>query len=255
MHRRNPVLHKRVVERVQHYVTKANELWNLGLAMPRITYLVRGTCGGKAYHSEYRVDFNADLLVRNVEDYMSDTIPHEVAHLVAQTIFKKDPMYYYARKKNVGHGPLWKQVMVAFGCDPKRCHSYDTSETKVRSKPSYTYTCGCHGKTYSLGPKRHARQTRDPETFYCRRCKVYLKPAFENKVLMPTVAKPVVQPSTPSVPTFVPPSTVSGSKKDRAQAIMRLNSHADRATIINLFMTQLSMSKAGANTYYYNLSK
>lgn len=45
------------------------------------------------------------------------------------------------------------------------------------------------------------------------------------------------------------------TKLEMAKKIVSENAGASRKEIIELFMTQLGMSKAGATTYAYNLSK
>lgn len=45
------------------------------------------------------------------------------------------------------------------------------------------------------------------------------------------------------------------SKIDQAKAIVAANPQASRSDLIQMFMDQLSMSKAGATTYYYNATK
>lgn len=47
----------------------------------------------------------------------------------------------------------------------------------------------------------------------------------------------------------------SMSKIDQAKAIVAANPQASRSDLIQMFMNQLSMSKAGATTYYYNATK
>ena len=45
------------------------------------------------------------------------------------------------------------------------------------------------------------------------------------------------------------------TKKEMAEKIVNDNPNATRKEIIELFISQLGMSKAGATTYAYNLSK
>lgn len=45
------------------------------------------------------------------------------------------------------------------------------------------------------------------------------------------------------------------SKIDQAKALVAANPQASRSDLIQMFMDQLSMSKAGATTYYYNATK
>lgn len=45
------------------------------------------------------------------------------------------------------------------------------------------------------------------------------------------------------------------TKLDQAKALFAANSSLSRAEVIELFMTELGMSKAGATTYFYNAQK
>lgn len=45
------------------------------------------------------------------------------------------------------------------------------------------------------------------------------------------------------------------TKSEQAKAIVAANPSASRSQLIEMFMSQLSMSKAGASTYYYNVTK
>ena len=61
--------------------------------------------------------FNLTLLEENWNDFLQQTVGHEVAHHVAYWVYgvAADP-----------HGQEWKEVMVdVFGLPATRCHSYD----------------------------------------------------------------------------------------------------------------------------------
>lgn len=65
-----------------------------------------------------------------------------------------------------------------------------------------------------------------------------------------TVAAPAAK--TKKVRTSAP---AGGTKLDAARKLFATNKSLSRAAVIALFMTELSMSKAGATTYFYNVQK
>ena len=54
------------------------------------------------------------FIEHNLNDFLRDTVPHEVAHLYEWTIYR-----------SIGHKKHWKEFMQMMGVlDPKRCHYY-----------------------------------------------------------------------------------------------------------------------------------
>jgi SprT protein len=92
-----------------------------------------------------------------VEYVVNQTVPHEMAHLIAYAVFG-------TRIKP--HGHEWKYVMRVLGKEPNRCHRLDTTSVrKVRKAVTRItfhcekcrlpiqitqnrYTKMCNGKTY-----------------------------------------------------------------------------------------------------------
>jgi SprT protein len=143
-----------VKEAVAFYIDLANDLYGVDLDMPKIIFKVRGRTAGKAFFAEWSVNFNNVLLEENFDDMLEQTVPHEVAHLVARQI---------SQYRITPHGAEWKRVMRGFGKDPKRCHTYDVSNAQVRfRKPSkkYLYECGGCGVQITIGATRHKRCVR-----------------------------------------------------------------------------------------------
>lgn len=156
--------------------------------MPTVSFDLRGKTAGQAYLNNNHVRLNAVLLTENAEEFIEQTIGHEVAHLA--THCKYGP--------NVdGHGPEWRGMMVAFGLEPNRCHSYDVSNSAVGQ--TYAFTCGC--TTYSLSAKRYPRALRG--AYKCKRCKKVIKPVG---ITASTAPKPAVIPKPSATP--VPRSPV-----------------------------------------------
>jgi SprT protein len=93
-----------------------------------ITFNVGGSDGGHAFwgknSSYFRIDYNWGLAQENFEHFVSQTVPHEVAHLIANEFFKE------FWPDGVSHSDLWKFVMMKFGKSPDRCHSYNVENVK-----------------------------------------------------------------------------------------------------------------------------
>jgi SprT protein len=72
------------------------------------------TTGGRAWieESPQYIDLSTELFWQYTQQYVTDTIPHELAHLVAYTVYN-DP----------GHGKGWYSVIRQMGINTTRCHS------------------------------------------------------------------------------------------------------------------------------------
>jgi SprT protein len=161
------------IEKISEVIT---EFWDKGKRMYRVdwerpvfNFKLSGRTAGRAALQANLVKINEELFVRNREEFLAQTIPHEVAHLLAWRAFKDN-----------GHGYGWKRVMVNFGLEPRRCHNYDTSEV-ARRVSRYLYTCGCPGGV-KVGSKHHKQLMQGAISIRCRGCRVVLnKEHFTNK--------------------------------------------------------------------------
>lgn len=141
------------------------------LPCPPVHFDLRGQSAGqlridRAGHCAIR--YNLALLERYPEDFLSETVPHEVAHYLA---------YMYHGRGIKPHGPEWRGIMRALGARPERCHAYDTRDLETRRLRRHVYHCGCgdHLLT-SIRHKRVARGTR----YLCRRCGEALRPGASD---------------------------------------------------------------------------
>lgn len=147
-------------ESLAKFVKKAAEM-GVNIPMPTVSFDLRGKVGGQAFLNKNHVRINAVLFNENVDEFLHQIIPHEVAHLVAYRKFGK----------NISpHGEEWQRVMKAFGLDPKRTHSLDISNARVNQNGA-VYRCRC-------GPvdMRGKRLTKAKAgQLYCLRCMVYFQ--------------------------------------------------------------------------------
>lgn len=150
-------LRLRARERIAHYVQRANTELNARLPMPTCSFDLRGKVAGKALGKQNHLQLNAVLFMENVDAFLADTIPHEVAHLITGKLYSQQA---------TPHGKEWQEVMRKMGLSPTRCHSFDTANAAVAST-LYRYRCRCKAFEFSL--VRHQRAQRRP--YACRVCK------------------------------------------------------------------------------------
>lgn len=127
------------------------------MPMPTCSFDLRGRVAGKALLGRmpvkskdkvigkteplFHVQFNAVLFMENVQLFLDDTIPHEVAHLVADALYGR---------RIAPHGHEWQSVMHLFGSDPCALHNMDVTNARVHRL--FEHACGC--KTYNLTSRR-----------------------------------------------------------------------------------------------------
>ena len=108
---------ERIKERLEFLMELGQRNWGKQVK-PHIKYNLKGSVGGMAcYPNIIRV--NLPLLFNNEEDYLLQTIGHEYAHLLTDKVYKE----IFTKP----HGTEWKDIMVSFDLEPKRCHNYVTN--------------------------------------------------------------------------------------------------------------------------------
>ncbi|EIC20156.1 SprT family zinc-dependent metalloprotease [Thiorhodovibrio frisius] len=155
-----------VEQRIEELLETARRELKYGAASPAIRFDLRGQSAGQArFDARGRgtVRFNPWLLLRHGEEFIDQTVPHEIAHWLTFCL--------YGRKARP-HGPQWRQLMVLFGAEPRRCHEYDLDDIPQRRVSSHSYHCAC--QEHQLSAVRHNR-VRKGQTYLCRRCGQPLK--------------------------------------------------------------------------------
>jgi SprT protein len=126
----------------------------------RLCHDLRGQAAGQARPADGLLRFNTVLGGENWDDFVANTVAHEVAHLLA---------FWRDGAAAVGHGPAWREAMALFGCAPRRCHGYDTGNSTVRRQRQWPYRCACP-EPHLLTTTRHYRVQRRSRLYRCRRC-------------------------------------------------------------------------------------
>lgn len=119
-----------IEEKKERIVDKAVELAEEHGIQFELSFDIKGGIAGQAHlnvRREYRVRLNSLLLHDNFDEMLNQTLPHEMAHIIA-----------FDKHGDVGHGNIWKNVMRGMGLRPDRTHRYNMS--KVRK---HTLYCNC----------------------------------------------------------------------------------------------------------------
>jgi len=134
-----------------------------------IDFSLRGRCAGQARVERNAKTFlriNLKLLTENFEDFLEQTIPHEVAHLVVNWQARKK------RQRPRPHGPEWQLVMQdCYGLQSVRCHAYQTTSARIVPR-NFLYRCDC--REHHLTSIMHNRMSHRYKAL-CKSCKTPLK--------------------------------------------------------------------------------
>lgn len=147
----------RVVKAIMYY-------WDLlklkGFAVgkyPTVSYDLRGTCAGQAFTHVMHVALNPQYLLANEDQYIEDTIPHELAHLANSLLFS-----------GRGHGESWRRLAVLMGSPGEVRHSMKAPDVRK----TITYVCDC--REHEMSILRHNRAKKGIG-YICRKCKTPLQ--------------------------------------------------------------------------------
>jgi hypothetical protein len=105
-----------VEDKVLETYLLAEKVFGRCFDLPSIQWNLSGACAGRAIWPDNRIRLNPVLLCENVEDFVRETVPHEIAHLLNRAMNGNSV---------TPHGKEWKAIMRAMGLKPQRCHNYN----------------------------------------------------------------------------------------------------------------------------------
>lgn len=180
-------LHDKFIETYEKSLELFPELKNWKRPSFRID--ITGTTAGKAIFAENTIRVHPGIYLKNKEEFLKVTIPHEFSHLIAAKLLA-----------DYGHGEGWAKVMKRFGLPPTRCHNFDmeglqkVGDRKTADKTEkyyYLYYCKCTDVKNCLVhkyPQRlHSKSVNKTSTIRCNRCNQY--PRFMNMVIETSTGK------------------------------------------------------------------
>ena len=162
-----PSLVHEAERRTATLLEQARRSFGTPIPTPEVRFDLRGKAAGQLRMAEgraFQIRYNLALLAREPEAFLAQTIPHEVAHLVAFAIHGRGIR---------PHGGEWQMVMRHFGAEPRRCHSFAVEDLATRRLRRFDYHCGC--RTHQLTTTRHHRVLAG-QRYRCAACQAVLVP-------------------------------------------------------------------------------
>lgn len=214
--RRAPVVSREVKERAKkslaHWVGVAREKFNRPVAMPTISFDLVGTTAGKAFQAQRHIQLNAVLLTENLAAFESDTIPHELAHVLVMDF----------TGSRGGHGPEWQSTMRRLGVMPERTHTFDVTNSRT-TEVVQGYACGCG--PHPMTTRKH-NSARRGTRYICKKCRKRIQwvgtsemPGAPRSVMVPPAGGGAVRPGT--FPRPVLQNLPVASKRPPSEAMLR----------------------------------
>jgi SprT protein len=149
-------------QRVESCFQQAEAFFQRSFTRPLISLKLRGQKAGVAHLTENMLRFNPQLYRENHEDFLKQTVAHEVAHLVAHQMFGSGIQ---------AHGQEWQLIMRGvYELPPQRCHTYAVQR---RKGTHYIYHCQCPQHAFDFSAQRHSLVAKG-RRYLCRRCRAAL---------------------------------------------------------------------------------
>ncbi|BCJ08413.1 SprT family zinc-dependent metalloprotease [Pseudomonas sp. AA27] len=157
-------------QRVETCYQQAETFFKRPFPRPQVSFKLRGQKAGVAHLHENLLRFNLQLYHENQDDFLRQTVAHEVAHLVAHQLFGE---------RIQAHGEEWQLIMRGvYELPPNRCHNY---EVQRRVTTRYIYRCPCPESDFPFTAQRH-KLVRQGRRYLCRRCREILVYSGETRV-------------------------------------------------------------------------
>jgi len=145
--------------RVEDCFKLAESFFKRPFKRPVVSFKLRGQKAGVAHLHENLLRFNPQLYCENRDDFLKQTVAHEVAHLIAHQLFGD---------RIAAHGEEWQLIMRGvYELPPNRCHTYDI---KRRSVTRYIYRCPCPDSDFPFTAQRHGLVNKG-RRYLCRKCR------------------------------------------------------------------------------------
>ena len=251
------IVKARVTATLRECIAKANACYSNDrypkhtFKMPTVKYTKRGQTAGTACDQTYTIDLNSVLLMENVDTFMARTVIHEFGHLVDGIV---NPSTRSGWGKRSLHGPTWKRIMRMLGGPTSRCHSYDTTNSKVKkrgqAKHVWTCSCGSPAGTMKIGNIRHMKMIAPGPVRYWMRG--HANHTYTYVGVEGAAPAPVALPKAANAPRPAPKRTKKVTKLDKCRRVW--NPRLGRDANIVAFIEE-GCTPNGAATYYAKINK
>jgi SprT protein len=125
-------LKQEVIRKVNEFVAVYEKTFSTTIPPIEIQYGLTGAANaGLAYTRYNMIKLHEEFLLKYQNEYIIDTVGHEVAHILTAHRFGHDVKH---------HGKEWKFIMAVLGLTPTRTHDY-VSECKQKRHTKYKMSC------------------------------------------------------------------------------------------------------------------
>jgi len=165
---------EQIEEKVLECIIKAESFLTKKIDIPTIDYSLKGRCAGQFQWNKYdatksTLRYNLVLASENIETFLCETVPHEIAHYI-QYILGAKP----------GHKTSWKNIMrMVFNTTTKRTHDYSIANS-ARNTVWYIYNCSC-GCAIRIS-KTLFNKMKNGTFYQCAGCKNRIQIEFVHSV-------------------------------------------------------------------------
>jgi len=152
-----------VVATTRETIQRAERLFECEFQIPFISFDLSGRAAGmyRVRRRRQEIRYNPYIFGKYFSDNLANTVPHEVAHYLADELFGA---------RNIRpHGTEWQAIMCKLGAEPAVTCRYDLSGIPQRRQRRFDYSCSC--STYAISTVRHNRVQRGKGSYLCRQCR------------------------------------------------------------------------------------
>ena len=152
----------RVKAETSRFIRFASGFMRCHIPEIRVSFDLSGAAAGqyRVRNGQPEIRYNPYIFACYFADNLSQTVPHEVAHYIAD--------FVYGAANTRPHGEEWRQIMMVFGAPAKTTHSYNLSGIPCRRERRHIYRCRC--SDHSLSSRRHRSVQRGKARYVCRLC-------------------------------------------------------------------------------------
>jgi len=153
---------QQVIERTADLLRQCQQHFGQTFRPIDIHFDLRGRTSGMyvVKNRQRYLRFNAFIFSKYFEDSLATTVPHEVAHYVADILF--------GLRNILPHGKEWQAVMHKLGVEPRVTGNYDLAGIPVKQQRRFAYNCDC--MTHQLTTVRHNKISRGKAQYFCKKC-------------------------------------------------------------------------------------
>jgi SprT protein len=151
-----------VIAATNRCIGQASAIYGREFKTLPVDFDLSGRCAGmyQVRGAVRRIRFNPWLFAKYFQDSIGDTVTHEVAHYIVDSL--------YGLKRVKPHGSEWKKVMRDLGAVPRATGNYDLSGIPTRQYQRFAYSCGC--RTHQLTIMRHRKIVKRRAKYLCQFC-------------------------------------------------------------------------------------